>query len=208
MRPAPRVPKSGQFREGSRALRSVRRRREAGESLHAIATDYGVTRERIRQLTSDIAPPKREPRLCSVEGCERRVSGRGYCALHYRRVMDHGEPGSLNPRKPSTCPQCGSLWGLQRERCPECGISRFKAFPRYRIPPTAGMWARLEMAKIYRSEYLAARHEALAQGKSASKAQNYALTSLARAHPRTYHRLYQQRVAELREILDPGGGRA
>lgn len=32
-------------------------------------------------------------RMCSVEGCARRLSARGYCATHYRHWYRTGEPG-------------------------------------------------------------------------------------------------------------------
>jgi hypothetical protein len=35
---------------------------------------------------------KREGR-CSVEGCQRDAQTRGYCQMHYARIMRHGEPG-------------------------------------------------------------------------------------------------------------------
>ena len=35
---------------------------------------------------------KREGK-CAVDGCDRAVQTRGYCQMHYVRVMRHGEPG-------------------------------------------------------------------------------------------------------------------
>jgi hypothetical protein len=40
---------------------------------------------------------------CSVEGCERPHRARGYCAMHYVRVMKTGEPGSVNPAPGRRC---------------------------------------------------------------------------------------------------------
>jgi hypothetical protein len=39
-------------------------------------------------------------RECSVEGCVRHVTARGFCAMHYQRVMANGDPG---PAEPITC---------------------------------------------------------------------------------------------------------
>jgi hypothetical protein len=32
---------------------------------------------------------------CSIEGCEKAVLGRGWCAMHYRRWKKHGDPNTL-----------------------------------------------------------------------------------------------------------------
>lgn len=37
------------------------------------------------------------PRTCSIEGCDRRHSARGYCDVHYRRVLTHGHPDAERP---------------------------------------------------------------------------------------------------------------
>lgn len=43
-------------------------------------------------------------RICSVEGCDRKHFGRGYCQLHYIRVRNHGSPGATRKRRePSPC---------------------------------------------------------------------------------------------------------
>lgn len=43
-----------------------------------------------------------ETKLCSIEGCERPASSKGYCRLHYKRLWRHGDPlhtVSLDERK-------------------------------------------------------------------------------------------------------------
>lgn len=43
-------------------------------------------------------------RSCSVEGCERSAITRGYCEMHYRRVLKTGNPGPAGPlRTIGTC---------------------------------------------------------------------------------------------------------
>lgn len=49
------------------------------------------------------APPKRLPitakRPCSVEGCERRVSAKELCTLHYGRLRNDGDVGPVGAKK-------------------------------------------------------------------------------------------------------------
>lgn len=43
-------------------------------------------------------------RVCSVEGCEAKHYGRGYCSLHYVRVIRYGMPPEGSPpREPDVC---------------------------------------------------------------------------------------------------------
>lgn len=35
--------------------------------------------------------------ICSVDGCERPQRHRGWCSMHYQRVLKHGEPGPVGP---------------------------------------------------------------------------------------------------------------
>ena len=41
---------------------------------------------------------KKPKKICSVEGCERVHSARGYCSLHYGRVYRNGTPGEIESR--------------------------------------------------------------------------------------------------------------
>jgi hypothetical protein len=41
--------------------------------------------------------PSGAPRTCSIEGCEERHYGRGWCRNHYSRWQKHGDPLYLSP---------------------------------------------------------------------------------------------------------------
>src|SRR5699024_5595444 len=38
-------------------------------------------------------------KVCSVEGCDRKVKTRGFCGMHYKRFMKTGDPGEVEPRR-------------------------------------------------------------------------------------------------------------
>lgn len=40
--------------------------------------------------------------ICSIENCERPVTGRGWCSMHYQRWLNHGDPLFLKQRR-GTC---------------------------------------------------------------------------------------------------------
>jgi len=42
---------------------------------------------------------KPKPRLCSVQGCDRKHRGRGYCRLHLERIKRSGSPNIQKPSK-------------------------------------------------------------------------------------------------------------
>lgn len=37
------------------------------------------------------------PKICSVDGCEKRLVARGWCNMHYKRWRKHGDPLELPP---------------------------------------------------------------------------------------------------------------
>lgn len=70
-------------------------------------------------------------RFCSVEGCERRYFGSGYCGLHYQRVRTHGH---LEPTRPTDWGQRSKhplhqTWANALRRMSGCeGWETFEAF--------------------------------------------------------------------------------
>lgn len=62
--------------------------------------------QRKRLGVSMTAPAKGDRRSCSVEGCERPYSCKGYCALHYERWRRTGAPGPAGLKKRSS----GTRW--------------------------------------------------------------------------------------------------
>lgn len=68
-----------------------------------------------------VQPPKRGPsfkpvKLCSLDGCERRVHGRGMCSAHYHKALRGLELEFDNRRKPFDPSRCGTLGGYSRHR--------------------------------------------------------------------------------------------
>lgn len=47
-------------------------------------------------------------RNCSIDGCERRVVGRGWCKLHWTRWRKHGDPNYVRPERACSTDGCES----------------------------------------------------------------------------------------------------
>lgn len=66
-------------------------------------------------------------RTCSVEGCERRVTARGWCPKHYARWKKHGDPLRVDPNGRPPVDRKIRFWakvdknGPVPARCPELG---------------------------------------------------------------------------------------
>ena len=105
-------------------IKVVRDRKLAGETLESIAKDYGVTRERIRQiiLKGGDAIKFSRRHYCQLEGCERfvRSVASGWCQLHYDRVLKTGAPGPLEPKTPTLVHGTKNGYCHYRCRCELC----------------------------------------------------------------------------------------
>lgn len=77
---------------------------------------------------------------CSIEGCERMVHTRGWCAMHYHRWQRHGDPLYVRPprlcsvdgceRKSQAKGLCGTHYTrLRRQGDPAMTAIRFKRGP-------------------------------------------------------------------------------
>lgn len=74
--------------------REILRRRKAGETLQEIADDYGLTRERVRQITEQLEPGVNHK--IKAERSERNAELRYYCPDCGRHVQYGGRiPGTL-----------------------------------------------------------------------------------------------------------------
>jgi hypothetical protein len=77
--------------------------------------------------TTDEPPPRRkQPLICSVEGCSKPTKARGWCGTHWKRWRIHGTTDLVDPPAELYCRGCAS-W-IPREnydpgngRCKPCG---------------------------------------------------------------------------------------
>ncbi len=70
------------------------------------------------QPTSPAINPAKSDRKCSVEGCNKIHLAKGYCCMHYARVVKHGTPGNaasihVGRKRINTNAKC-SVEGCQR----------------------------------------------------------------------------------------------
>lgn len=58
-------------------------------------------------------------RTCSIDGCESPVRSRGWCSIHYRRWLEHGDPLTmLRPHRPTSTPE-ERFWAKVSKRGPD-----------------------------------------------------------------------------------------
>lgn len=173
----------------------IRRRRRTGETLASIGDDYGLSRERIRQLTVGIRVPRKNGGPCSVDGCGKPAESRRMCRTHYARWRMRGTTD--DPARIS-CPRCGHRWAQNSaNRCPGCGISRYHAFPLVRVGPKAQALATNRLVWLHKDEY--DRYYALPG--TLGVRQRRARQLLVRAHRPEYQALYQEEAVALRKSI-------
>lgn len=66
---------------------------DCGRPLNSGGLCSGHRRQ--RQLGQELRPILKYRTDCEVDGCERKHSSRGYCAMHYRRFHNNGDPEGL-----------------------------------------------------------------------------------------------------------------
>lgn len=163
---------------------------------------YGITRERVRQITKDIPrPPLNAERVCEVDECRSAVKNLGLCTTHYARQR---RTGTTDAREPwgQPCERCGEPHpNFSTGYCKGCGASHYDGDRRARAQTQAEGWAKLELShqhpRAYRREYLEAA--ARANGHGPSWPQGQALTRLRQIYRTDYQRLYRARRDELLE---------
>lgn len=70
-------------------------------------------------------------RVCSISGCDQGLAARGWCAKHWTRWREHGDPLYEPPETENRCPQCGGPRARNRGnelRCTPCRDRRNKSW--------------------------------------------------------------------------------
>lgn len=116
----------------------IRERRAAGAMLAALGDEFGVTRERIRQLTVGIKP-RRTCRVCEAEFFHDRSPF--YCSAVCRKSVE-------TERLVGLC-ECGAQRSARSQKCIDCRRRDFDAIREARWAYIKTMWdAGLSMAEI------------------------------------------------------------
>lgn len=68
-------------------------------------------------------------RICSIEGCEKKVYAKDLCQMHYMRFLRHGDPNFVMSEQHgmSSLPEY-SIWVHMKGRCGNEGNPRFYAY--------------------------------------------------------------------------------
>jgi len=80
-------------------------------------------------------------KVCTIEGCDKPMSARGWCAAHYTRWRKHGDPLTVLPRGATSVQPCGTYAAYQRHNlhneqvCDECRAANAEYKARWREKP-------------------------------------------------------------------------
>ena len=70
-------------------------------------------------------------KICSVEGCEKPIKGRGYCCMHYNRLMRYGDINTIRQNKAGLAkkyPEMAQvLYGI-KQRCTNPNEANYKFY--------------------------------------------------------------------------------
>ena len=127
------------------------------EPMSLIAAEYGVTRERIRQIVAAHTGTRGNVRLrCAATGCTRFVVERGLCRQHVTRLDARGTLTKY-VKYTGPCVDCGSHTPgpgtakcFTRRRCQRCyRLWRYRCVPGVRemVAERTYAWHKKELAK-------------------------------------------------------------
>jgi len=138
-------------------------------TIAAFAEERGLTRQRIHyQVKRDGVKP---------------VATFGHTAVYLRQ--DLAEMRERGRRRGAPCPRCGEPFSRHLPRCPDCGLSGYRAWASRR----AGPWAQGRATQV-----LVERHFKEYQGLyvSLNGHQHQARTAIVKKYPQAYRELYRK----------------
>jgi hypothetical protein len=137
-------------------------------TIASFAEERGLTRQRIHyQVKQDGVKP---------------VATFGHTAVYLRQdLADMRERGD---RQAAPCPRCGEPFAKQLPRCPDCGLSAYRAWASHR----AGPWAQGRATQV-----MVDRHFKEYQDLYVSlNSQHQARTAIVKKYPQAYRKLYRK----------------